>query len=326
MCDAAQRVGVGERTLELGVDDRVDVARFVASGVADGLLALRVGPAGAVGDQLAVVADEEPADDLSESAELCVRGVDQAGADVVPEPEVAPGGVGLAGSRVRSALLVLGGRVAELVVVDAGTREVGILAGRGRVAFADVFVDEVEDECRIDDPDPGGEVLPAVVDVCVAAVAGSVAGVSGDADLQRSRLCASGERVELCGVSNQALLALEATAAHKHQVLSRAIPLDAPRYWRASPSHDSPSPALIETLTSRRDTATDPELRLLVREELISVRRALPSLTASERAGLAMAVNGHSPTRLAATLPGSPHAASQAAHRARRKLAAALAA
>ena len=34
--DAAQRVGVGERALELGVDDRVDVARLVAAGVADG--------------------------------------------------------------------------------------------------------------------------------------------------------------------------------------------------------------------------------------------------------------------------------------------------
>ena len=60
----AQRVGVGERALELGVDDRVELARLVAAGVADGLLALGVGPAGAVGDQLAVVADEQAADDL----------------------------------------------------------------------------------------------------------------------------------------------------------------------------------------------------------------------------------------------------------------------
>jgi RNA polymerase sigma factor (sigma-70 family) len=126
-------------------------------------------------------------------------------------------------------------------------------------------------------------------------------------------------------VSNQALLALQAAAAHKHQVLSRAIPLDAPQGWRASPSTDRPSPALIETLAARRDTVTDPELRLLVHEQLMSVRRALPLLTASERAGLAMALNGQSPTRLASTLSGSPHAASQAAHRARRKLAAALA-
>jgi RNA polymerase sigma factor (sigma-70 family) len=127
-------------------------------------------------------------------------------------------------------------------------------------------------------------------------------------------------------VSNQALLALQATAAQKHQVLSRATPLDAPsQHRRASPAHDRPSPALIETLAARRDTATDPELRVLVYEQLMSVRRALSSLTPSERAGLAMAVNGQSPTRLASTLPGSPHAASQAAHRARRKLAAALA-
>jgi RNA polymerase sporulation-specific sigma factor len=126
-------------------------------------------------------------------------------------------------------------------------------------------------------------------------------------------------------VSNQALLALKATAAQKHQVLSAAIPLDAPAYRHASPSHDRPFPALIETLAARRDTATDPELRLLVHEQLTSVRQALQSLTPSERAGLAIGVNGQSPTRLASTLPGSPHAASQAAHRARRKLAAALA-
>ena len=40
------------------------VAGLVAAGVADGLLAFGVGPAGAVGDQLAVVADEQAADDL----------------------------------------------------------------------------------------------------------------------------------------------------------------------------------------------------------------------------------------------------------------------
>jgi hypothetical protein len=38
--DGAQRVEVGERALELGVGDRVEVARLVAAGVADGLSAL----------------------------------------------------------------------------------------------------------------------------------------------------------------------------------------------------------------------------------------------------------------------------------------------
>jgi hypothetical protein len=52
--DPSEGVGVLQSALELGVDDRVGAARFVAAGVADGLLALRVGPAGAVGDQLAM--------------------------------------------------------------------------------------------------------------------------------------------------------------------------------------------------------------------------------------------------------------------------------
>ena len=130
---AAQRVRVGERALELGIDDRVEVARFVATGVADGLLALGVGPAGAVGDQLAVVADEQPADDVSDRAELAFAGLDQPGADVVPEPEVAARGFGVPRPRLRPALLVLGGGVAELVVVDPRAGEVGLLA-RGAIA------------------------------------------------------------------------------------------------------------------------------------------------------------------------------------------------
>jgi len=126
-------------------------------------------------------------------------------------------------------------------------------------------------------------------------------------------------------VSNQALLALKASAARKHQVLSFALSLDSPQDRHASPFGERPAPPLLDTLAARRDTLTDPELRVLVQEQLTSVRRALPTLTQSERAGLAMALNGQSPTRLASTLAGSPHAASQAAHRARRKLAAALA-
>jgi hypothetical protein len=50
------------------------VARLVTAGVADGSLALGVSPAGAVGDQFAVVADEQPADDLAERAQLGFAG------------------------------------------------------------------------------------------------------------------------------------------------------------------------------------------------------------------------------------------------------------
>jgi RNA polymerase sigma factor (sigma-70 family) len=126
-------------------------------------------------------------------------------------------------------------------------------------------------------------------------------------------------------VTNQALLALKAACAYKHQVLTLALSLDAPLDGSADRADAPHAPTLLDTLAAPRDMRADPEARLMVREQLTSVLRALPALTPSERAGLAMALNGHSPTRLASTLPGTPHAASQAAHRARRKLAAALA-
>jgi hypothetical protein len=58
-------------------------------------------------------------------------------------------------------------------------------------------VGEVEHEGRVDDPDPGGEVASALVHESVPAVAGAVAHVAGDAELQRPSLGAGGERVEL---------------------------------------------------------------------------------------------------------------------------------
>jgi hypothetical protein len=59
--DAAQRVGLLERALELGFDDGVDLPWLVAAGVADALLAVGVGPAGAVGDHVVVVAGDQVA-------------------------------------------------------------------------------------------------------------------------------------------------------------------------------------------------------------------------------------------------------------------------
>jgi hypothetical protein len=52
--DPAQRAGVAQHALELGVDDRVDPAGLSSGAVADGMPALDVGPAGAVGDHLRV--------------------------------------------------------------------------------------------------------------------------------------------------------------------------------------------------------------------------------------------------------------------------------
>ena len=142
--------------------------------------------------------DEQAADDVPDGAQLCVAGLDQSGADVVPEPEIAARGFGVARPRLGAALLVLGGGVAQLVIVDPGAGEVGLLSRRRRVAVAELLLDEVEHERGVDDPDPGGEVAPAVMDKGVAAVAGAAAHLAGDANLQRSRVCAGGERVELC--------------------------------------------------------------------------------------------------------------------------------
>jgi hypothetical protein len=101
------------------------------------------------------------------------------------------------GASLRPALLVLCRCVAELLVVDASACEVRLLARRCRLDFAELLVGEVEHGGGVDDPDPGGEVLPALVHERVPAVAGAVEHVVRDAELQRPSLGAGGERVEL---------------------------------------------------------------------------------------------------------------------------------
>jgi hypothetical protein len=173
--------------LELGVEDRVGVAGFVAAGVADWCWRSGSVQPAVVGDQLAVVADEQPADDVPDGAQLGFAGLDQAGADVVPKPEVASSRLSMAVASLDAALLVLGGGVPELVVFDSRTCEVRLLAGDGLVVVVELFVDEVvEHEGGIDDPDTGGEVLAAVVHERAAADARAVANLPRDAELERS--------------------------------------------------------------------------------------------------------------------------------------------
>ena len=120
-------------------------------------------------------------------------------------------------------------------------------------------------------------------------------------------------------VTNQTLLALEAACRHKHQPLSLAVSL------HAGHTADSDSiPALIDTLAAARDSLSDPESRLLIREQLSSVLRAMPSLTTRERTVLAGTIDGLSYERLAPTVGATPKGAANVAYRARRKLAAAL--
>ena len=195
--DRAQRVGVCERALEFGVGDRVGLARLVAAGVADGLLAFAVAPAGAVGDQLALVAGEQVADDRLERLQLGVGGVDQAGAQVVAEAEVRARRLDLAGAGVGALRAVLLAGRAQLGVVEAGAGEVALLARDRVVAGFELLADRVEHEHGVDDPDAGGEVGAALVHVGVAAGAGALAQRAVDAQLARRRPGAGGERVEL---------------------------------------------------------------------------------------------------------------------------------
>ena len=173
-------------------------ARLVAAGVADGPLALGVGPAGAVGDQLAVVADEQVADDLPERVELAVawvasarrgcraRGRDCSGSPRRAGPAPVPGAA-RPRRRRRAARRRRGAAPAKYASSRAGVA----------VVVLELLVDEVDHERGVDDPDAGGEVLAAVVDEGVAAVAGAVADLAGDADLERPGPGARGERVEL---------------------------------------------------------------------------------------------------------------------------------
>jgi RNA polymerase sigma factor (sigma-70 family) len=123
--------------------------------------------------------------------------------------------------------------------------------------------------------------------------------------------------------SNQALLALESDCRQKHQLLSRAASLDA--RLGGDDSADAGRPiTLLDVLPAPGDARTDPEARLLVREQLSSVLRALPTLSASEHTALAGNLNGRSYQQMAPTPFGTWKAAEHAAFRARRKLEAAL--
>jgi RNA polymerase sporulation-specific sigma factor len=123
-------------------------------------------------------------------------------------------------------------------------------------------------------------------------------------------------------VRNQALHAVRAAGAHKHQILSRAISLETPHGGYVT-DRGQPGVAVLDKL-SVHDPRSDPEARLLISEQLISLRGALPTLTASERRALAGALADQSYQRLAPVLRLTPRATRHAVERARRKLAAAL--
>jgi RNA polymerase sigma factor (sigma-70 family) len=124
-------------------------------------------------------------------------------------------------------------------------------------------------------------------------------------------------------VTNQARLALKADRRYKHQPLSRAASLDALMAHHGSGNSQMPV-TLHDVLPAPCDARTDPESRLLVREQLSSVLHALPTLTASEHTALVRNLSGHSYKQMTPTPFPTWKAAEHAAFRARRKLADAL--
>jgi DNA-directed RNA polymerase specialized sigma24 family protein len=83
-------------------------------------------------------------------------------------------------------------------------------------------------------------------------------------------------------------------------------------------------PRLVDRLSASDDAETDPELHLVVREQIDSVLHALPTLTDSERAAMSGGLNDQTNGQVAQALHVTPKAAAQAAYRARRKLASRL--
>ncbi|MBV8733900.1 MAG: sigma-70 family RNA polymerase sigma factor [Solirubrobacterales bacterium] len=123
-------------------------------------------------------------------------------------------------------------------------------------------------------------------------------------------------------VRNQAMLAVISASSQKHQALNLAASLEENIAEKASEQRRPLR--LVDRIVTSGDTQTDPESRLLIREEIDSVVRALPTLTRPELAAMSGGLNGHTYGQLAQALGSTPKAASQAAYRATRKLAAAL--
>jgi RNA polymerase sigma factor (sigma-70 family) len=126
-----------------------------------------------------------------------------------------------------------------------------------------------------------------------------------------------------CTVRRHALFALKTSCRYKHQLLSRAISLDSAQPHPTRRVDEGRTLTLLETLPAH-DPGTDPEHQLLVREQLSSILRALPTLTTSERTVVAGDLSGRSYQQMAPTPFRTWRAAEHAHYRARRKLAAAL--
>ena len=119
------------------------------------------------------------------------------------EAEVAAFGLQLPLALFVAALAVGGGRVAQVGGVETGAGEEGLVARRrGLRLLGECLVDGVEHEDGVDDPDAGGEVRSAVVDVGVAAGAGAFAQRVVDAQLRAAVVFARAASASSCASSS----------------------------------------------------------------------------------------------------------------------------
>jgi RNA polymerase sigma factor (sigma-70 family) len=124
--------------------------------------------------------------------------------------------------------------------------------------------------------------------------------------------------------SNRALVTVQAGFTRRQELLNRALPLGE-SYGRAGAARSArPPPAIVEAVANPCNLHTDPESRLLTREELSSMVRALAALTEAERTALAGVMAGERYGQLGPALGRTAKGASQVVYRARRKLARAL--
>ena len=122
---------------------------------------------------------------------------------------------------------------------------------------------------------------------------------------------------------SQVFNALDRAGARKHQLLSRALPLDPRSRCAGSPDPDRDLFNSLYDVLPSPTRFDQPVAVLLAREELDWVLAAIPAtLTRKERAALTGALNGKSHQQLADEQGTTKKAVALALRRARRKLAA----
>ena len=124
--------------------------------------------------------------------------------------------------------------------------------------------------------------------------------------------------------SNQALATVQAGFRPRQELLNRALALGDTNGRARAARSTRPPLTIVDCVATSSDAHTDPESRLLAREEFLCMLRALAALTDAERTALTGVMAGECYGQLGPALGRTAKGASQVVYRARRKLAAAL--